>query len=132
LSDGVGHRHPHLMFFVPETNAVNWGADLPGSPILGLKDTVDLPRRAEISNGFESLIPYDGHPCMISLCDDNSLGICSDQDFRAELTNVPFRYRIVVGPVEKDQQAVRLYLTPQSGANTKEFLAFEYGYTRKR
>jgi hypothetical protein len=49
-----------------------------------------------------------------------------------ELTNVPFRYRIVVGPVEKDQQAVRLYLTPQSGANTKEFLAFEYGYTRQR
>jgi hypothetical protein len=33
---------------------------------------------------------------------------------------------------EKEQQAVRLYLTPQSGANIKEFLAFEYVYTRKR
>jgi hypothetical protein len=41
LSDRVGHWHPHLMFFVPETDAVSWGADLPGSPILGLKDTVD-------------------------------------------------------------------------------------------
>ena len=48
-----------------------------------------------------------------------------------ESVNVPFRYRIVVGRVEKDQQAVRLYLTPQSGANTREFLAFEYVYTRK-
>ena len=48
-----------------------------------------------------------------------------------EAKNVPFGYRIVVGPVEKDQQAVRLYFTPQSGANTKEFLAFEYVYTRK-
>jgi hypothetical protein len=47
-----------------------------------------------------------------------------------ESENVPFRYRIVVGHVEKEQQAVRLYLTPQSGAKTKEFLAFEYVYTR--
>ena len=46
-----------------------------------------------------------------------------------ESKNVPFRYRIVVGQVEKEQQAVRLYLTPQSGAST-EFLAFEYVYTR--
>ena len=44
--------------------------------------------------------------------------------------NVPFRYRLVVGHVEKEQQAVRLYLTPQSGANPKEFLAFEYVYSR--
>jgi hypothetical protein len=48
-----------------------------------------------------------------------------------EAKNVPFRYRIVVDPVEKDRQAVRLYFTPQSGANAKEFLAFEYVYTRK-
>jgi hypothetical protein len=48
-----------------------------------------------------------------------------------ESKSVPFRYRIVVGRVEKEQQAVRLYLTPQSGANTREFLAFEYVYTRK-
>jgi hypothetical protein len=48
-----------------------------------------------------------------------------------ESKNVPFRYRIVIGNVEKEQQTVRLYLTPQSGPNIKEFLAFEYVYTRK-
>ncbi len=34
LGGSVGHWHPHLMFFAPETDAVTWGADLPGSPIL--------------------------------------------------------------------------------------------------
>jgi len=34
LGDSVGHWHPHLMFFAPETDAATWGADLPGSPIL--------------------------------------------------------------------------------------------------
>ncbi len=34
LGDNAGHWHPHLMFFAPETDAVTWGADLPGSPIL--------------------------------------------------------------------------------------------------
>ena len=34
LGDSAGHWHPHLMFFVPQTNAATWGADLPGSPIL--------------------------------------------------------------------------------------------------
>jgi hypothetical protein len=35
LSDQDPHWHPHLMFFVPETEAATWGANLPGSPILG-------------------------------------------------------------------------------------------------
>jgi len=35
LSDHDGHWHPHLMFFLPQTDAVTWGANLPGSPILG-------------------------------------------------------------------------------------------------
>jgi hypothetical protein len=48
-----------------------------------------------------------------------------------ESKDVPFRYRIVVGLVKEEGQAVRLYLTPQSGANNKEFLAFEYVYTRR-
>ena len=48
-----------------------------------------------------------------------------------ESKNVPFRYRIVVGRVKEEGQAVRLYLTPQSGANIEEFLAFEYVYTRR-
>ncbi|MGA8443020.1 MAG: hypothetical protein WB762_07335 [Candidatus Sulfotelmatobacter sp.] len=41
LSDRDGHWRPHLMFFVPQTDAVTWGADLPGSPILAAVDTLD-------------------------------------------------------------------------------------------
>jgi hypothetical protein len=39
LSDSDGHWHPHLMFFLPLTDPKAWGAGLPGSPILALKDT---------------------------------------------------------------------------------------------
>src|SRR5579864_5681612 len=41
LSDHDGHWHPHLMFFVPQTEAGTWGADLPGSPILATDDPQD-------------------------------------------------------------------------------------------
>ena len=41
LGDQVAHWHPHVMFFVPQTDGVTWGADLPGSPILRLNDTPD-------------------------------------------------------------------------------------------
>ena len=41
LSDRDGHWHPHLMFFVPQTEATTWGADLPGSPILASADPQD-------------------------------------------------------------------------------------------
>jgi len=41
LSDRGGHWHPHLMFFVPATDAATWGADLPGSPILAAADPLD-------------------------------------------------------------------------------------------
>ncbi len=41
LSDHDGHWHPHLMFFVQQTDAVTWGADLPGSPILAFNDAPD-------------------------------------------------------------------------------------------
>ena len=41
LSDQDGRWHPHLMFFVPQTDAAAWGADLPGSPILAANDTPD-------------------------------------------------------------------------------------------
>jgi hypothetical protein len=49
-----------------------------------------------------------------------------------EATNVPFTYRLTVGGIENNSQVVQLYLTPQSGESTKEFLAFEYVYTRQR
>jgi hypothetical protein len=42
LSDSDPHWHPHLMFFLPLMEAAEWGAGLPGSPvILGVKDTED-------------------------------------------------------------------------------------------
>jgi hypothetical protein len=41
LNDSVGHWHPHLMFFVPQTDAATWGADLPGSPILASPSAED-------------------------------------------------------------------------------------------
>ena len=34
LNDSVGHWVPHLMFYVPLTEAMTWGADVPGSPVL--------------------------------------------------------------------------------------------------
>jgi Protein of unknown function (DUF1579) len=47
-----------------------------------------------------------------------------------EATNAAFMYRLTIGEVEKDRQVIELYLTPQS-ENAKEFLAFEYVYTRR-
>jgi hypothetical protein len=41
LNDRDGHWHPHLMFFVPRTDARSWGADLPGSPVLAADDPLD-------------------------------------------------------------------------------------------
>ena len=49
-----------------------------------------------------------------------------------EAKNVAFTYRLTVGEIEKDRQVVQLYLTPQAGESPKEFLAFEYVYTRQR
>jgi len=34
LNDSAGHWVPHLMFYVPLTNAMTWGAGVPGSPVL--------------------------------------------------------------------------------------------------
>jgi hypothetical protein len=33
LGDGVGHWHPHLMFFLAQTDGAAWGASLAGSPV---------------------------------------------------------------------------------------------------
>jgi hypothetical protein len=42
LSDSDPHWHPHLMFFIPLMETAEWGAGLPGSPvILGAKDAED-------------------------------------------------------------------------------------------
>ena len=34
LNDRGGHWHPHVMFFLPPSEAASWGANLSGSPIL--------------------------------------------------------------------------------------------------
>jgi hypothetical protein len=41
LSDRGGNWHPHLMFFLPLTDPASWGAGMPGSPVMGVKDTPD-------------------------------------------------------------------------------------------
>jgi hypothetical protein len=56
LGDSAGHWHPHLMFFLPLTDAAAWGASMPGSPIIGNKDvagrmTVFLVPVAKWSDG---------------------------------------------------------------------------------
>ena len=38
LGDSAGHWHPHLMFFLPLTDPIAWGAGLPGSPVIADKD----------------------------------------------------------------------------------------------
>lgn len=34
LGDSIGHWHPHLMFYAPRSDGAEWGANLPGSPVL--------------------------------------------------------------------------------------------------
>jgi hypothetical protein len=38
LNDTDGHWHPHLMFFVPQTSELAWGAGLPGAPIFAAQE----------------------------------------------------------------------------------------------
>ena len=45
--------------------------------------------------------------------------------------NVTFKYRLTIGRIRGAKQTVRLYLTPQGVLPEKEFLAFEYVYTRR-
>jgi hypothetical protein len=39
--DSAPHWPPHLMFFYPDIDPAIWGANLPGSPVLGVNDTVE-------------------------------------------------------------------------------------------
>jgi hypothetical protein len=41
LNDTAVHWHPHLMFFVPQTDAKTWGANLPGSPLIADEQATD-------------------------------------------------------------------------------------------
>src|SRR5258708_8467236 len=39
--DSTPHWPPHLMFFYSDTDPAIWGANLPGSPVVGVNDTVE-------------------------------------------------------------------------------------------
>jgi hypothetical protein len=41
LSDRDPHWHPHIMLYVPEAEPAGWGANLPGSPVIGFSDHTD-------------------------------------------------------------------------------------------
>jgi hypothetical protein len=41
LGDPVGRWRPHLMFFLPQTSDMAWGAGLPGSPVIAGQDPLD-------------------------------------------------------------------------------------------
>jgi hypothetical protein len=56
LGDAAKRWHPHLMFFLPQTADIAWGAGLPGSPVLVGQDpedrlTVFLVRVGKWSDG---------------------------------------------------------------------------------
>ena len=40
LHDADGHWHPHLMFYLANTEAAAWGANLDGSPVLADGSTI--------------------------------------------------------------------------------------------
>jgi hypothetical protein len=39
--DSVPHWPPHLMFFYSDTDPASWGANLPGSPVMGMSDPLE-------------------------------------------------------------------------------------------
>jgi hypothetical protein len=39
--DSAPHWPPHLMFFYSDTDLASWGANLPGSPVVGMSDPVE-------------------------------------------------------------------------------------------
>jgi len=39
--DSAPHWPPHLMFFYSDTDPAIWGANLPGSPVVGMSDPVE-------------------------------------------------------------------------------------------
>ncbi len=68
LGDQGRHWHPHLMFFLPPTDAATWGANLPDSPILAAGDdpqdrlTIFFVPVAKWSDGTaDSADPMAGH-----------------------------------------------------------------------
>jgi hypothetical protein len=67
---------------------------------------------------------------------DHSISLWGVEIFVApkwgKTANSAFRYRLKISSVQQNRQLVQLYLTPVSGLPGREFLAFEYLYTRRR
>jgi len=69
LNDRAGHWVPHLMFYVPLTDAMTWGANAPGSPVLlnphfdGAPEPVTefMVPVSEWSDGTPAPAGVDGH-----------------------------------------------------------------------
>src|ERR1700722_17731326 len=65
LGDSIGHWHPHLMFYSPRSTGAEWGADLPGSPVLLNPQFQDSPEPlttvmiqvSHWSDGTSSVLP---------------------------------------------------------------------------
>src|SRR5258708_20832371 len=49
LADEAGHWVPHLMFYVPQTDGITWGADVPRSPVLLRKHFTSAPAPISVS-----------------------------------------------------------------------------------
>jgi hypothetical protein len=66
LGDSAKRWHPHLMFFVPQTSDLAWGAGLPGSPVLVGQEpedrlTVFMVRVAAWSDGTADIPSSEPH-----------------------------------------------------------------------
>lgn len=48
LNDGAGSWAPHLMFYIPRTDATAWGANLPLSPVMLDTDHTEMPEPVTI------------------------------------------------------------------------------------
>jgi hypothetical protein len=55
LTDAGEHNGPHLMFFIPLSEAATWGADLPGSPAMSSSYWFFSPQASADAAGFPAL-----------------------------------------------------------------------------
>jgi len=57
-----GNGAPHLMFFVPRTDGIAWGAGLSGSPVIAIQESRSRPLRSSFvsPNGRTERLPWMG------------------------------------------------------------------------
>ena len=97
LNDRDGHRHPHLMFFLPLAEPASWGADLPGSPVLGAQDppagvTIFFVPVGRWSDGTNA--PQHEHAaCRIRIPGPERLRLAAAQPWRTDAAGTARRVR---------------------------------------